>query len=200
MTTPPYRDRLRLKALAIAARIAASEGLAALQARRIATEAGCSVGSLYNVFGDMDGLVVAVNRETVRLLGDALMASFAASEESQVEQRLMQLALTYMHFALDHQNRWRAVFEHRQPDGREVPADYRADQARLLGLIEAVIAGDVTDSSLRRHAARALFAAIHGIIMLALDEKLAHFDREAMESEIRFIVSAAAHGLARART
>lgn len=197
MKEPPYRERLRQKALEIAIRIAAGEGLVALQARRIATEADCSVGSLYNVFGDMDGLVIAVNRDTVLLLGDALMASFAATEGRPVEHRLTDLALTYMRFALDHQNRWRAVFEHRQTEGRDVPDDYRADQARLLGLIEAVIAGDVTDAALRRRAARALFAAIHGIIMLALDEKLAHFDREAMESEIRFIVSAAARGLIR---
>lgn len=199
MKEPPYRERLHQKALQIATAIVEREGLAALQARRVAVEAGCSVGSLYNVFGDMDGLAVAVNRETVRALGDALVASFASHERQPTEQRLTDLALAYLRFALANLGRWRAVFEHRQLPGSEVPPDYRSDQARLLGLIEAVIAGEVHDAALRRHAARALFAAIHGIIMLALDEKLAQFDRAATESEIRFVVSAVANGLARAR-
>lgn len=196
---PTYRDRLRAKALAIATAIVEKDGLAALQARRVARDADCSVGTLYNVFGDMDGLVLALNQTTVRRLGDDLISSFETTEGQPVETRLTALALTYMQFAHESLPLWRAVFEHRLPDGADIPADYKADQARLLALIETIVAAGIADEALRRRAARALFAAIHGIVQLALDQKLADFDPEATEAEIRFVVSAVSNGLARAR-
>lgn len=199
MTELPYRERLRLKALDIATTIIEQDGLAALQARRVAREADCSIGTLYNVFGDMDGLVIALNQTTVRRLGEDLVRSFNATQGSAVESRLTDLALTYMRFAHDNWPLWRAVFEHRLPDGADIPETYRADQARLLALIESIVAEDLADAGLRRRAARALFAAIHGIVQLALDQKLSDFDREATEAEIRFVVSAVSNGLARAQ-
>lgn len=198
MSEAPYRERLRATALEIATRIVEAEGLAALQARRVATDAGCSVGTLYNIFGGMDDLVTAVNRDTLRLLGEALVTNFTATHDRAVEQRLTDLALTYLRFARQHMLRWRAVFEHRRGDGAEPPADYRAEQARLLALIETVVAGEIADTDARRRAGRALFAAIHGIVLLAVDEKLANYDHTQTEGEIRFIVSATANGLARA--
>lgn len=199
MAEQNFRNELRQKAFGLARDIITSEGLAALQARRVAREAGCAVGTLYNVFGDMDGLTIAVNQETVQLLGEDLIASVTASQGQPVEARLTALALTYMRFALDNLNRWRAVFEHRLSERAEVPQAYLDDQAKLLALIEGIIASDVAAPELRQRAARALFAAIHGIIQLAVEEKLAHFDRATTEGEIRFIVSATANGLARAR-
>lgn len=199
MAEQGFRSELRQKALTIAERIITTDGLAALQARRVATEAGCAVGTLYNVFGDMDGLIIAANQETVGLLGAVLVESHKASAGGSVERRLTDLATAYLAFAVAHQNRWRAVFEHRMAPTAEVPEDYRADQARLLALIEEIIAEEVRDEKLRHRAGRALFAAIHGIVALALDEKLEYFDRAATEGEIRFIVSAAAKGLARAQ-
>lgn len=195
MSELPYREKLRADVFAIATRIVATEGLGALQARRIAAEAQCSVGSIYNVFGDLDGLIIAINVDTIGELGKALAASFENGKDQDTETRLADLALTYMHFALQNLNRWRAIFEHRLPAHREVPDHYRADQARLLALIEKIIAADIAAPPARIQAARALFAAVHGIIVLAIDNKLSDFDPSATEAEIRFIVKAAAKGL-----
>lgn len=199
MTEQTFRAELRPKAFNIARAIVTTEGLSGLQARRVAREAGCAVGTLYNLFGDMDGLAIAVNQETVRLLGESLVACFEHHRSAPVETRLTELALTYLRFALDNLHRWRAVFEHRLAAGALVPEDYIQDQARLFALIEDIIASDVAEPALRKRAAHALFAAIHGIVGLALDEKLAYFDRANTEAEIRFIVSATTNGLAHAR-
>ena len=195
MSELPFRQRLLEEILPIAGRIVTSEGLPALQARRVAAEAGCSVGSLYNVFGDLHGLIIAVNIETVAMLGEKLNASFARTRAGPIEARLHDLANSYMQFALGHLNRWKAIFDHKLPEGRFVPPEYRADQARLLALIEQIIAGEIADTGLRVRAGRALFAAVHGVIALAVDHKLDTFDRHNVEEEIRFIVKAAANGL-----
>mgnify|MGYP000941590172 CR=1 FL=1 len=64
----PYRDRLRARMVDIAERILAGEGLSALQARRVTQEAECSIGTLYNIFEGLDGLIVAANERTLEAL------------------------------------------------------------------------------------------------------------------------------------
>lgn len=198
-TKEPYRVLLRTKALAIAEQAVEAEGLAGLQARLIAAKAGCSVGSLYNVFGDLDGLIVSVNEATLERLGHPLVNAFELNKKGKsTSDRLIALALAYMHFAFENQNRWRAVFEHHPANN--VPAHYRASQARLLSLIEETVAGEIATAEMRTRAARALFASVHGIIALALDDRISAFDAKTVENEIRFIVRAAARGLADAES
>ncbi|MFK7746552.1 MAG: TetR/AcrR family transcriptional regulator, partial [Roseobacter sp.] len=64
-TKPSRRDRnladIRDRATAVAERIVLEKGGGALSARGLASELGISVGSLYNAFGDLDGVVRAVN-------------------------------------------------------------------------------------------------------------------------------------------
>ena len=194
----PYRTTLRAKALTIAEKTVEEEGLAGLQARLIAAKAGCSVGSLYNVFGDLDGLVVAVNEATLERLEKPLTHAFNAHATKETAARLTALALAYMQFAFDNQNRWRAVFEHHPQT--VVPAYYREHQARLLSLIEKTVSGEIATPEMRTRAARALFASVHGIIALALDHRISPFNAADVENEIRFIVAAAARGLAEAQS
>ncbi len=194
----PFRERLRSQLVAIACRTVAAEGLGALQARRIATEAGCAVGTIYNVFGDIDGLILAANEVTLDLMGEPLRHALAATEGMPCGKRLLALADAYTEFARSHPLPWRAVFEHRLQPGRELPERYGEKRAKLLSLIEEAIAPEVPDTESRRRAARALFAAVHGIVALAFDNKLQPFDRVETEREIRFIVEAAAAGLVKA--
>ncbi len=196
MDTQPYRQRLEARMIDIAERVIAAEGIAAMQARRVAQEADCSVGTLYNVFGGLDGLVVAVNMRTLAALGEQLSATARGAEQGTLEQQLMALALAYRDFAVQQNRRWRALFEHKMEPGKPVPASYREAQASLFALVEAALRGVIADATERFSAARALFAAVHGIVTLALDNKLGGQDAAETERQVRFIVSAAARGLA----
>src|SRR4051794_2024909 len=60
--------RRRLQILEIARTIISAKGLRSLKVRDVAEAAGCSVGSVYNEFGDFDGVILTVNRETVEAL------------------------------------------------------------------------------------------------------------------------------------
>lgn len=189
------REALRAIILAKAGAIVATEGLAAVQARRLAAEGGCSVGTLYNIFGDRDGLILAINRETMTAMGKPLEAARRASVKSGLENRLLALANAYKTFALENRNRWLAVFEFRLPDDAALPADFEAERARLLLLLEETIGADVPDGGQRRTAARALFGAAHGILHLAVNNRLSDFDATEVERDLRFIVKAAAAGM-----
>ena len=82
MNVPPRRqpkERLRGEILTVAEEIVSQDGLSALQARRVASEAGCSVGSIYNAFGDLDELILAVNEATLDLMSVPLSDTFKAT-------------------------------------------------------------------------------------------------------------------------
>lgn len=196
MTEPlPYRQRLEARMTDIAERLVVAEGLTGVQARRVAQEADCSVGTLYNVFGGLDGLVIAVNARTIDALGEALDASSRAAADGNLEQRLTALALAYRDFAIRQKNRWRALFEHRMEAGKAVPDDYRKKQEALFTLVEGCLAEHMHSPADRVTAARALFSAVHGILWLALDNKLGGLGPEETERQVRFIVTAVARGI-----
>lgn len=192
---PTYRDAAHPRLLAVAQRLLEAEGLSAVQARRVSREAGCSVGTLYNVFGDIDGLIIALNAGTLALLGEAVKAGASSAADASLESRLCALALAYMRFAVANPARWEAVFKHRLPPGREVPASYIEDQSRLLAVIEAAIAEVVPDVGQRQAAARALFGAVHGIVALALDDRLGGRLKDELEAQMAFISGVIARGL-----
>lgn len=200
MAETSFRESLRGDIVARAAAITAAEGLAGVQARRIAREAGCAVGTIYNVFGDIDGLIIAVNASTLAMLGEAVRVAGSDIDGLPLEQRLSRLALAYVHFALLHTRRWEAVFKHRVMDGREVPASYLEDQTRLLALIEAALGDSIPDANLRAATARALFGAVHGIVALALDNRLGGRLKSELDDQVRRIVSLAARGIEQEQT
>jgi hypothetical protein len=63
MSMPSYRDRQKSTIVKIARDILATEGLEGLQARRVAGAADCSVGTIYNLFGSLDMVIIAANAE-----------------------------------------------------------------------------------------------------------------------------------------
>ncbi|MGE0626450.1 MAG: TetR/AcrR family transcriptional regulator [Hyphomicrobiaceae bacterium] len=194
-TEQPYRQRLEVRMIDIAERLIERKGLAAVQARRLTQEAHCSVGTLYNVFGGLDAVIIAVNIRTLMKLGIELEAVVRSTQEASPDQRLLALARAYHKFAHDHSSRWLALFEHRMAEGAEVPDDYRNQQRKLFTIVEAVIAPFVADDAARASAAQALFSAVHGIVKLSLEGRLAPYDPAETERQIRFIVSNAAQGL-----
>lgn len=195
MAGPEYRERLKADTIAIARRILATEGLSALQARRVAKEAGCSVGTIYNLYANLDDLIIVANAGTLEDLGAALAAELAATSGQSFAQRLVAIGLTYLRFAVEEENAWRAIFEHHVPNDEVVPSWYRERQAQLFAIVEQLLASAITDPAERTKTARALFAAVHGIVSLALDQKLGTFDHDGTEDQIRFVVGAAATAL-----
>lgn len=192
---PAFRNKLRETVLKIGRKLIAEEGLASVQARRLATEAGCAVGSIYNVFEDLDDLVIALNSLTLAELGEALNAAHEKNKHEPTAVRLMALALAYFRFAGDNKKLWHAIFEHQLPDGAKAPPEYLDDQNRLFALVEECLIDALPEAAERKSAARALFASVHGIVSLALDRKLGEIDAEETRRQIEFLVSCAARGL-----
>jgi AcrR family transcriptional regulator len=181
-STTARRQDLHDRPIGAAETLIAGAGLANLRARVLADTAGCSVGAIYDVFPDLDALMLVVNGRTLEAI-DATMRK-VASKNVPVD-RLVRLAHAYLDFATEHRQRWEALFQHKMPDGRPVTPWFAERQG---------IAFSHTDGSLaeltpqlanhdRALLARSLFAAVHGIVALGLDEKVATMPARVLQSQ-----------------
>ncbi len=161
------REELEDLILAEGGRLMAETGLARFSAREVAKRIGYSVGTISNVFGSVDGLVVAINAHTFRLWSDAL--------ESELEgvagaARIGALVRGYFEFAESHLNRWAAIYEHRLPPEMEMPQRLADERTRLTAIIAREVAAVLPDAEKANapRLARSLIATVHGHCAFAL--------------------------------
>lgn len=166
----------------IARREIESKGLISLKIRDIAAAADCSIGSIYNEFGDFDGLILTVNRETVQRL-DAVLA--AVPDQDPIAQ-LFGLAEAYLGFFSAHANLLRSLFEHRMENDRPFPEDLLQMVMRTFELMHAPMARLLPDTDPVEVAmlARMMFSAAHGIISLGLEERMVAVPPEKLHFQV----------------
>ena len=177
MTRGDQHAALRTRLIDAAERTIADKGLAALKARDLAREAGCALGTIYNVFEHLDELVLCVSSRTLAMLEATLGAVRSPARHHSAEEAaadLVRLALAYLDFAATHTVRWRALFEHRMSEARPLPEWFVEQQHALFAQAERPLAALLPelDRDARRTLARTLFSAVHGIVALGLEEKL----------------------------
>ena len=201
MKVAQRRQNLREALIAAAERAIAAQGLGALRARALADEVGCAVGAIYNVVADLDELILLVNLRTLAALEEALAATSsreATTYPPAAIARLVRLSIVYTDFAAANTQRWRALFEHRLPAGHTAPEWYVKEQMRLFSYVEAPLAVLQPDADAKRLAllARSLVSAVHGIVMLGLEEKLYTLPLASLREQVTVMVSAIGRGLA----
>ena len=207
MNTAERREALREALIAAAGRAIAAHGLAGLKARDLASEVGCALGAIYNVFGDLDDLVLAVNAQTLAALEQKLadgaetqpgpLSDEAEAASQRAIDQFVRMALAYIEFAAEHRLRWRAVFEHRMRERKPVPDWYLAGQMRLFAFVERPLQALLPEMPPRETAmlARTLFSAVHGIVTLGLEEKLDAIPLPTLKAQTRLVVTAMGQGL-----
>ena len=187
MPKRPTHDDIREKTLAAAMATVDAESYAALNARSLATAAGCSVGTLYNVFGDLDGVVYALNLRTARALHRALSAGVEGVAETP-RDRLTALANAYLDFAQAHPKRWEALFRFRAKGPIDGTVGRQGDA--LFALLRDSTGGAVPDDALL-----ALWAAVHGVVELATQQHLLYYASGSERRYLRLILHAAIKGM-----
>ena len=199
--TAGRRDALREALLAAVERTVTTEGYQALRARDLAREVGCAVGAIYNVFPDLDALILAAKARVLDRLDDALARALTAvdvrgdvPETAIATRQLLALADAYLRFAIDHAQLWRMLFEYR---AAEVPAWYRDRLSALFAHLDAPLRAIVPDLGEEKCAllGRALFSAVHGIVALGLEEKIDTLSHAAIAGQVATIVRACVAGL-----
>lgn len=161
------RTELRDMILAEGQRQMSEVGYDHFSARAVAKRIGYSIGTIYNVFGTHDALMLAINGETLDRWRDHLVTRLAGTRK----ERLRVAVEAYFEFAILHRNSWTAIYDFRLPENVDVPADYAAKVSAITEIVVAEIAAVLPPSRQdeARHLASSLLATVHGHCVFTLN-------------------------------
>ncbi|MEG3086976.1 TetR/AcrR family transcriptional regulator [Sphingomonas sp. PB4P5] len=140
----------------------ADVGFARFSAREVAKRVGYSIGTIYNVFGSYDALMLAINGRTLDLWLDYLETRLDTAKPD--DDRLGRAIDAYFEFAIGHRHAWAALYDFRLPDDTAAPDDYVAKVTAIMAIVEREVIAEMPAES-RGDAAsltRSLLATVHG--------------------------------------
>ncbi len=184
------RNALHMTLIDIAETQIEQDGIAAIKARTLAQEAGCSVGAIYNVFGDLEDIIIAVNGRTFEKLGRHVALALAGKEALGPTDRLIAMSFAYLDYAVEHPRLWRALFDLRMSTDMEVPQWYLSELAQLFAFIDGPVQECFPDLDTEEVSlmTRALFSSIHGIVLLGLENRISGVPRDQIRNMIAMLL------------
>lgn len=151
------------------------EGYNKISTRKIASEIGYTVGTLYNIFENLDDIFVHVNSLTLDKLHNALIQALKKAENSNPKiQPIKVLADTYIKFSQENFHLWCALFEYKLPNDQVIPKWYIEKINNLHRFVtETIMSFDsrITSESIKE-VVMVIWSAIHGICALSIKGKL----------------------------
>ncbi|GAA3942581.1 TetR-like C-terminal domain-containing protein [Litoribacillus peritrichatus] len=148
-----------------------------LSLRQIAKAIGYSPGTLINHFGSYAMLLLHVNAHTLDALSDTMAGSTVVGSTMAPlppQQALLAMAKAYLNFAQNQPYAWRLVFEHRLAAEEAIPEWqlHRIDQMFAQLKAQLIRLNPSASEDGLEQTARVLWAGVHGISVLAVEDKL----------------------------
>jgi len=190
-------EELRELILSASTELISEGGLGCLSAREVARRIGYSPGTLYNVFENLDDLVLNIEGR----LMDSLAAELDnVPADDAPGDRVLALGRAYLRFTTAHPKLWNLLFEHHLPPGREIPNWYQQKLDGLMKRVEdalqPVLVGAGADDL--RRSASVLWAGVHGITSLATADKLSIVTNESAAQLVDQLIRTYLSGLRQA--
>ena len=159
-------------ALNAAEKIVVEQGHEGLTARKVMRDIGYAVGTLYLIFENLDDLILHLNARTLDRLYQRMTDT--PIQKLSEKDRLIRLSQIYIHFAYSERHRWELAFAQQFPREMTLPKWYVAKSREIFTIIEASLVPLAPNRNNREiaHAARALWAGIHGICIMGITQKL----------------------------
>jgi AcrR family transcriptional regulator len=194
--TDHSRDELFDLVLDEAQKIIESRGVAALTARSIATAIGYSPGTLYNLFDNIDAIILHLNGRT---LDDLYQRLSDAVNQSSGRASLDRMITTYLQYNKTSKQRWNLLFEYRFPDEQILPDWYQERINLLLELLSDTLSTLLPDCGEKEinHSARVLWCGLHGICSMVSEHKLPGVSAKSVDEMARSLVYNYVSGLRR---
>jgi AcrR family transcriptional regulator len=161
------RNELREIILREGHRQLAQVGFAHFSAREVAKRIGYSIGTLYNVFGSYDALILAINGRTLDLWREALTTALASAQGN----RLHAAIRAYFEFATYNRHTWTALYDFRLPEGDPLPEFYAQKISAITQIVVDEVAAALAPARLKQAPAlaRSLLASVHGHCFFTLN-------------------------------
>lgn len=172
-------------------------GFSSLSAREIARRIEYSPGTIYNVFENLDDLVVTIEGRFLDRLDEEL-ARVARESKSQGRARLLDLLVAYLSFAKANEQFWRLVNEHRLAADANLPAWYHEKVKAVQRRIEEGLASALGDEFAGHDVEKSAFGLwimAHGIANLTACSKFNLLSPEAARNLLLDIANTYVDGI-----
>jgi AcrR family transcriptional regulator len=170
------RAELRAMIISEGHRQLSEVGYAHFSAREVAKKIGYSIGTLYNVFGTLDQVMLAINAKTL----DMWQAHLDMRLAGEKKERLYIAIKAYFEFAIVNRHAWTALYDFRLPEGEIMPEYYQAKVTDITEVVRREIAAALPQSQAVKAAplARSLLASVHGHCFFTLNGTFALLGEE----------------------
>jgi AcrR family transcriptional regulator len=142
----------------------------------VAGKAGVSHAAPYSHFADKQALIAAISTEGFRQLYERVVA-VVEEYETKPSRQLIEVAWTYVQFALDDRDRFKVMFSGILEKEKEYP-EFVAESQRNFQLVKRVVEANQAAGVLRSGSsdlvALSAWGIIHGFIMLLLEGQISH--------------------------
>jgi AcrR family transcriptional regulator len=162
----------RARICAVAERLFAERGPAAVTMRELTRELGVSAMTPYRYFKDKDSILAAVRANAFD--GFAAALEQASRTPGNAAERADAVGRAYLDFAFSQPHAYKLMFDLSQPDEQRFPDLVRAGQrARLTmtGYMDALVSGGFLAGD-PEMLGQIFWATVHGLIVLHLAGKL----------------------------
>ncbi|MFT3733365.1 MAG: TetR/AcrR family transcriptional regulator [Hyphomicrobium sp.] len=187
-------EELRQLILDASQTIVERNGITGLSAREIARMIGYSPGTLYNIFENLDDVLLTLQ---VQLMGRTVEHLKRVPLGDDGEKNIEDLAYAFVDFALVNRRMWNLFLAHSLPAGKTVPAPFFDYTTSLIDLTKGAlvqVAPDLPRENLDM-TARALWAGLNGITALAATEKGVYITPATAQSYAKELTSTFLKGL-----
>lgn len=159
-------EALKVSTIQVARRLLEEGGPEALTARALAREVGATPGTIYNLFGNMNAVLLEVNKQGFMELAQTVDAIKPGSPR----EWLIAMADTYVDFMIQRPVVWRGLFEGPRVT-EQFPPWYTGMIDALIDRIAAPIS-ELNPKTTPRLLAEEALVSVHGVVALAASSRL----------------------------
>lgn len=161
------RVELKEMALKAARKLIIEKGNNGFSVREVAKKIGYSVGTMYQVFKNIDDLIVHINAGTLDEMQSYLNERLVRSVNPSLD-----MAVGYFEFANSNPNLWLTIFEHRYSSKFKLPDWYKEKLQTMFDNAEKVFSTKNDELKDSRKKTISIWASIHGVTILSITNKL----------------------------
>jgi AcrR family transcriptional regulator len=192
------KQKIMLRIIDVAEQKICRDGLSGINLRALAKSADIKSASLYNHFkGGLDEVILQVNSRTIQMMDKKLQDAVLASTGKPTAVLFKNMAIAYLHFAIDHDRRFAALFEHRMSGDQPIPDWHLQEHYNLFRHVEKPLSGINVKlgEEERRILARTIYSSVHGVVHLGRQGRLMALPVPVIEQQLSVITQVLADGL-----
>lgn len=180
-------EQLRTLIVDSAQSIVEKGGVAKLSAREIARAIGYAPGTLYNMFENLDEILLRVELKLLQELDTELGRS---TDGATGTSAILRYGMAYVTFAHSRPRLWCLLNEHQPAPETSLPEWYVAALQAPVQRLESPLAEALgtDDRSKLRLPARTMWRMIHGVTMLSTSSKLGPIEARDAEAQIKDLI------------